>query len=87
MLALGVAAGLFILGGLVHKLLYLAVCLRGTGVLLDKLNDLLALLIGDKGALNTGGLAAADRGEQHIAHADKLFRSDNIQNNTAFKRG
>ena len=54
---------------------------------LGLLVDLLALLVGDERALNTRGLAAADGRIQHIAHADKLFRTGRIKDYAAFHRG
>ena len=41
----------------------------GRGAALDEVDDVLALLVGDVGALHAHGLAAAKRRIQHVAHA------------------
>ncbi len=57
----------------------LFIILRGA-VRLDKADHAVDLLGGDEAALHAAGLALAERGVEHIAAADKLFRAGGIEN-------
>ena len=72
-------------GGLFDLAEYLIVVLRRRP-LLDEVDDLLALLVGDESALHTKRLYDAERRIEHIAHADELFRARVIENDARFKR-
>ena len=91
--ALGGAGLLFrsavlVLRGLEHIVFDLGVLLRlDVVVLLNEHDDVFALLIGDKGALDTGWFSAADGRIQHVAEADQLLCAALVEDNAAFERG
>ncbi len=62
------------------------IVLRGA-VRLDEADHAVDLLGGDEAALHAAGLALAERGVEHIAAADELFRAGGIENDAGFERG
>lgn len=54
---------------------------------LDEADHAVDLLGGDEAALHAAGLALAERGVEHIAAADELFRAGGIENDAGFERG
>ena len=84
---LAAVMGILPFGGLIHVFLNLAVLVGLPGPFLDELDHLFPLLVRDKGALNTGGLAAAHRREEHITHAHQLFCPSLVKNDAAFHGG
>ena len=87
MAVLAAVMGILALGGLVHVFLNLAVLVGFSGTLLDELDNLLPLLIGNESTLDTGGLAATHRREEHIAHTHQLLCSGLVKNDAAFHGG
>lgn len=68
-------AALFLLGDRLLDLVdHALIVLRGA-VRLDEADHAVDLLGGDEAALHAAGLALAERGVEHIAAADELFRA------------